>query len=89
METTEPKNPRWYYELGMEYYHKGDYINSVVCSERCLHEDPDWPYSFLAMHSIAAAYHRAGLFIMADWWARRTVQKAPFFEKTRSFFLLY
>jgi hypothetical protein len=82
-------NARRYYEMGMECFYQGDYINSVIWSERCLNDAPDWAYSFLAMHSIAAAYHHAGLLVMADMWARRTIQTAPFFELTRSFLLPY
>ena len=80
-------NPRGCYELGMLFYWEGDYIHSVLWNEWCLQEVPDWPYSFLAMHSIAASYHKAGYFKMADQWARSALGNAPYFEPARSFLM--
>jgi hypothetical protein len=71
----------------MQYYIEGDFVNSVMWSEACLRAVPDWPYAFLAMHSIAAAYHKAGLTRMADTWARSAVAAAPFFEPARSYLM--
>ena len=78
-------NPRWYYENGMASYYDGDYISAVLWNETCLREAPDWPYGFLAMHNIAATYHKAGLLKMADLWARKTYEMAPFFDAVRCF----
>ena len=78
-------NPRWYYENGMASYYDGDYISAVLWNETCLREAPDWPYGFLAMHNIAATYHKAGLLKMADQWARKTYEMAPFFDAVRCF----
>jgi len=80
-------NPRGCYEIGMEFFYEEDFIASVRWSEMCLHSVPDWDYAFLAMHSLAAAYHKAGLLKMADVWARKAVEKAPFFEPSRTFLL--
>lgn len=88
MDWLDKRNPRGCYELGMKCYHQGDFINAVLWSELCLTEVPDWPYSFLAMHSIAASYHKAGLLQMADHWARKSVSTAPFFEPPRSFIIV-
>lgn len=81
------RKPRGSYELGMIMFHKGDFIKAVAWNELCLQEFPDWTYSFLAMHSIAASYHKAGVLSMADTWARLALDHAPFFEPSRTFLL--
>lgn len=80
-------NPRGCYELGMLLYAEGDFISAVIWNEKCLNEAPDWPYGFLAMHSIAACYHKAGVPKMADFWARIVLERAPFFQPSQGFLL--